>query len=395
VKSPTELRVKLQRQWQNADLREARLLGDFSCSNYSWPMQLSIGKPSVLAIKDSSAQLRQHIKNWRQQKTGLVEWRSKKYQSVSTVVDIPALWCIRSNEEWVAACEDKMIDKEFNFLRDTLKQIATPFHSLIIRQRNLWHKKSSQQIVQCCQLAMQLQAGCAQGKPLRALSFVNIDSKFIEINRALLIKLLNIRFSNALKTKTLEEFLGAAQDNDHWLLVMPLANNILPFKQIRIRASELAITKLPATHILVVENEQSRYQLPELENTIAILGAGLNLNWLKNPFFKHCHIAYWGDIDSWGLKMLAMAKKHQPKLTPVLMDAKTFSENQQLAVNEPQSAGEETPQGLNSIEIQLYLKLRKLNEGRLEQEFLAKDVVHEVLILWYRNTGLYKSSKSE
>ena len=386
MKAPAELSAKLQRQWCNADLRESRLLHDFD-----WPIRLPIGKPTATDIKNSSAQLRQHIQDWRKQKTMVVEWQPVKYQSASSAVDVPACWCIRSVEEWVAACKDKEISREYDFLCEILPQVEKPFHSLLVRHRKLWHSKSSQQIVQCCQLAMQLQPGCAQGRPLRALSLANIDSKFIEKHRSLLIKLLNIRFNNALDKTLLETFLGAVHDNDHWLLVIPLAQGLLPFKQLRIKASELATTPLPASHIVVVENEQCQYQLPELADTIAILGSGLNLNWLNNLNFNTSKIAYWGDMDTWGLKMLAMATKQQPAITPILMDSETFNKNQQHAVAEPQHAGNEVPPGLNHNQAELYQKLIQLPKGRLEQEFLDKNDVYNVLVNWHKAIAIQSS----
>ncbi|VAW50581.1 hypothetical protein MNBD_GAMMA06-1664, partial [hydrothermal vent metagenome] len=206
--------------------------------------------------------------------------------------------------------------------------------------------------------------------------------------RTLLIKLLNIRFNNALKNTSkntsLEAFLGAALDNDHWLLVVPLTKGLLPFQQLRLKASELAKIKLPCAHIVLVENEQCHYQLPELQDTIAILGAGLNLNWLNNPHFKSSHIAYWGDIDSWGLKMLSTARNLQPDLTALLMDSETFENNQHLAVVEPQTAGNETPQHLNIAEADLYQKLLQLEKGRLEQEFIDKTMVQDVIKNWHK-----------
>jgi len=37
-------------------------------------------------------------------------------------------------------------------------------------------------------------------------------------------------------------------------------------------------------------------------------------------------LAYWGDLDTWGLSMLAMARLQRPHLKALMMDAATFSE---------------------------------------------------------------------
>ncbi len=82
------------------------------------------------------------------------------------------------------------------------------------------------------------------------------------------------------RNTSVTNFLGAVSERDHWLLLMPLQSGIMPFEQLRVRASELQHRPLPTGHILVVENEQCLYQLPSLPDCIAVLGTGLNLGWV-------------------------------------------------------------------------------------------------------------------
>ena len=118
-------------------------------------------------------------------------------------------------------------------------------------------------------------AGCALGRPLRALSALGVDSKFFERNRGLLIQLLDVRFEGEVSDRGLgEEFLGALSEGDHWLLVAPLGPGLLPFSQQRIRASELQSVALPGSHVLIVENERCLHQLPALADTVACWGRG-------------------------------------------------------------------------------------------------------------------------
>lgn len=91
-------------------------------------------------------------------------------------------------------------------------------------------------------------------------------------------------------------------------LVVPLQPELLPFKRLRLTTSELAETPLPASRLLVVENEQCVHLLPEvLPDTLAVLGSGLDLQWLVSAHLAGKQIAYWGDMDIWGLLMLARA----------------------------------------------------------------------------------------
>jgi hypothetical protein len=96
----------------------------------------------------------------------------------------------------------------------------------------------------------------------------------------------------------LEGFLGALSEGDHWLLVAPLGPELLPFSQQRVRASELRGMALPGSHVIIVENEQCLHQLPPVADTVAVLGAGLNLEWMQSEGLGTKRIGYWGDLDT-------------------------------------------------------------------------------------------------
>ncbi len=397
MKSPKQLSQKLARQWQSAKYREQRLLG-----KSQWPIKLNIGRPSANEFKNTSIQVRAHLQSWREESIGQIQWTDVSYQSASEPVNIPDYWLITSPSEWVAACRNQTISHEFEVLSQIVTQIEPLFHSLLVRQRSLWLNYPVKIIIQCAEVAMQLQPGMAAGRPLRAISLADMDTKFLETYRKTLIKLLNVRFNPAEKIEnstssqyqitSLEQFLDAAEDKNQWLLVIPLSDNLFPYQQLRLRASELATLKLPGSHLLIVENEQCRYHLPPLNNTIAILGAGLNLNWMSNPDFQHKQIAYWGDIDTWGLKMLAMARQAQAKLSALLMDQSIFQKYQKFAVPEPQSTREPPPHPLTEDEAELYQHLIQLSrhstisKNRLEQEFIPAAEVKESLLNWYAQT---------
>jgi hypothetical protein len=117
-------------------------------------------------------------------------------------------------------------------------------------------------------------------------------------HRTLMTQLLDVLFDGEVDNLGLEGFLGALDDTDHWLLIAPLERGLLPFRQLRIRAKELMAATLPGSRVLVVENESSLYQLPQVSDTVAILGAGLNLGWLEAPRFDGKQLAYWGDLDT-------------------------------------------------------------------------------------------------
>lgn len=377
MKSPHELIGKLARQWQQADWRESRLV-----SPEAWPLVLRIGKPSASAFTQSTTHVREHVQGWRSVQVGEVIWEAITYRSGSTPVEIPVQWILKGPSEWIAAIGTEEVRQQYARLERLVDSADTRFHRLLLRQRSLLQDKPEGEVIQAMKLALMLQPGCAQGRPLRALGIGGIDSKFFERHRALMVQLLDLLFDNQVSEVGLEAFLGALDEGNHWLLVAPLYTGLLPFKQQRIRASELMTAKLPGTHLLLVENESCLHQLPELPDTVAVLGAGMNLNWISGSALNGKYLGYWGDLDTWGLAMLAKARQLRPHLQAILMNTATFLSHESRAVKEPTPAGTEPPAELLPDEAILFRLLASRPNGRLEQEFLPNELVTGSVHKW-------------
>lgn len=377
MKSPDELAGRLTRQWESADHRERRLL-----SPDAWPLILPIGRPSSAFFENHTDQLRLHVQRWRTVAIGEVSWEAVSYRSGSEPVDMPLHWILRSPSEWVTATGEASVGHEYRRLECLVAGTDSRFHRLLLRQRHLLQKRPDTEVIQACRVALAIKPGIANGRPLRALGLEGADSKFFERNRGLMIQLLDVVFDGLPSELGLEPFLGALDEADHWLLVAPLEKGLLPFAQQRLRVSELINVLLPASRILIVENESCLHQLPIMANTIAILGAGLNLGWMQAEVFTGKNIAYWGDIDTWGLVMLAKARSLRPDIHVLLMQKQIFDLHQANSVREPYSAGIQPPNGLTENEKDLYCYLITLERGRLEQEFLPKQLVSDALQGW-------------
>jgi hypothetical protein len=316
-----------------------------------------------------------------------VTWVASGYRATSEALEIPQYWQLHSPSQWVEACNDKSISNEYNRLGRIVNAIDPIFHRLVVRQRSQVMTRSPEEVIKAAEAAMLLSPGCAGGLPLRAYSLGGCDSKFFERNRSLLQQMLIQRFGEVAQNCTLEQFLGAQETGDHWLLVAPLDEGLLPFEQQRIRASELFNSALPGTHVLIVENERCLYLLPIVPETIAVLGSGLNLGWLKASWLQQRQVAYWGDIDTWGLLMLARARAACPTLQPLMMDMETFAQHApDSAVSEPETAGDQIPEELDSSEQSLYRYLLSQERGRLEQEFIPKTAVRSSIQSWFSQT---------
>ncbi len=301
---------------------------------------------------------------------------------------VPTHWSLASAAEWADASNDIAIQGEQAELSQLLEAIPPIFHRLLVRQRGLWRTRSREEVVQATALALGLEPGMAAGRPMRSIAVAGIDSKFMERHCALVTALLDVRFEGQASKQGIVRFLDAADEGEHWLLVAPLSQGLLPFARQRVRARELVEVPLPAGRILVVENDRCLHLLPPMPDTIAVLGAGLNLAWLSAPWLRERDIGYWGDLDTWGLQMLAQARRLQPKVEAILMNHAVFeAHGSNSAVCEDTPALPEPPDGLNQEEQALYCHLRGLFKGRLEQEFLPAAEVANALTKWGYSNG--------
>lgn len=380
MKSPTKIASNLARQWQQSSIRVERLL-DPDC----WPLNLSIGKPSARVFTESIQSVQCHVEAWRKVRVGEVQWEDATYRTGLAPIALPMKWCLRSPTEWISAANDTEVSREYAKLEHLVEQTDPIFHSLLVAQRSLWLTKSSDEVIAIAKLATRLSAGCAQGRPLRLLAEYGVDTKFFERNSSLLTKLLDERFEGAASEQGLTIFLDAFEESSHWVLVVPLAPGILPFKQLRLTTAELAETFMPGARLLVVENEQCIHLLPRVPDTVAVLGAGLDLHWLSSPVLADKQLAYWGDMDTWGLLMLARARQHQPAIKALLMDQAMFERYAPIsAVSEPVKVPGLTPAGLLNEEADLYRYLLSQERGRLEQEYLPRSEVSKGIADWVR-----------
>lgn len=378
--SPDELRKKLVRQWDNAKLRAERLLPPGN-----WPLCLPIGKPSAKIFAEQPLRVLQHVQLWRQVTVGRVDWEEVSYRVSDGPVSMPLRWILNGPSDWISAAADLAVSREFRLLEGITEQVDPIFHPLLVSHRSLWRNKGPQDIISAVRLASRLEPGCAKGLPLRLLSGQGVDTKFIENNISLLTRLLDVRFSGEASEQGLTTFLDAFDESSHWVLIVPLSPGLLPFKKCRVTTAELVETTLPASRMLVIENEQCLHQLPVLSDTIAILGCGLDVQWLSSPALDEKQVAYWGDMDSWGLLMLARARRCRPSLDVLLMNRELFEEYaSHSAVPEPVKAQEAIPDGLLNEEVDFYRYLTRLPRGRLEQEFLPAGIVEKALVRWAR-----------
>ncbi len=375
MKSPSEIAARLAKQWQQTFWRVERLL-----SPESWPLVIAIGKPSGRQFADQTGLVQAHVQRWRQVTVGDVLFQDTNFRAAAEPVSLPVQWVLHTPSEWAAATADAEVQQEFALLETLVGSVNQRYWEVLVRERALWRNKPVSDITAAATLADSLTPGMAEGRPLRLLNGLGVDTKFIERNAVLLTRLLDERYDGMASQQGLSGFLDAPDDKDHWLLVVPLAQGLLPFKRQRITARELANACLPGSRVVVVENEQCEHLLPAMPGTVAILGAGLDIHWLAGGALKTKAVAYWGDMDTWGLLMLARARRALPAINSLMMREAHFKAFcRDCAVPEPVHA-ELPTSGLTEHEVAFFHFLKAQPQGRLEQEYLpAQDVQRELL----------------
>ncbi|WP_435582284.1 Wadjet anti-phage system protein JetD domain-containing protein [Amycolatopsis thermoflava] len=133
--------------------------------------------------------------------------------------------------------------------------------------------------------------------------------------------------------------------------------------------------------VLIVENKESAYLVPDRPRTVVIHSLGNHLNVLgKISWLDDARHLYWGDLDRAGFTLLSRARTRLPHLASVLMDRFTFEEHKALSVEDETRADTPEP-NLVDIETAALAGLRTEHGTYLllEQERVPSTFVLEQL----------------
>lgn len=144
---------------------------------------------------------------------------------------------------------------------------------------------------------------------------------------------------------------------------------------------EIAALPLHPETVLIVENKESAYLVPDHPGTVIVHSLGNHLNVLGElGWLARASHRYWGDLDRAGFTLLSRARARLPRLASVLMDPFTLEEHKLLAVNDETRADPPDP-NLTDTELRA-LSALSLEDGtflRLEQERLPSPFVLDQL----------------
>lgn len=389
---PSEVVQELWRlEWDNAGRRRDRLLG-----LRGFPISQSLKPPTASHVLADINHFHTWVDAWRRwPKQDQVIWTTRQYRVLGGQVEVPERLELDSVQALIEALGAEAIQRahDWQARMQPLLALDKSLYETLIRQLHVLETLSIAEAKRLSGVLPQLSMGMGEGRYLRALSVQGIDTKFLETHQALLSVLLDAQQNGAVSAAGgLEAWLGCRATPSNWLYIRPLCADVRErmggFAILQLPLEQLLEQPLPGRRVLVVENTQAGYALPELPDTVAVFGGGRNTCWLQAPWLENRHLAYWGDLDTWGLRILAEARQVQPNLQAVMMDEVTLLAHCDQGGPEREAAA--LPEaGLLPEEFRLFVGLLNgmYGIGRLEQEFLDQDFIQARLTDWVSKTG--------
>ena len=375
----------LHREWNHPGRLKERLVGA-----RPFPITYPLKPPTGTQLLDNLGHFHHYVAAWRQWPwPHQVIWERKHFRQIGEI-EIPVRLTIESTQALIAALGTAAIERSqgWTLRMEPLLALSEALFPTLIKQLPSLELLALADIHLLAHVLPQLQPGSGRQRYLRALPLHGVDTKFVEQNMALVTALLDTLHDQDICAQGgLEAWLNCRATPSNWLHVKPLCADVkrqlAGFELLRLPFEQLMTSPLPGRNIVVVENLQAGYELPDLPDTVAIFGARANTSWLRAGWLKDRRIGYWGDIDTWGLKFLADARRKQAHIEALMMDEQTLLSHVERGV--PEERPTERPEyGLTDAERRLFDKLRSrtFGVGRLEQERLSQDYVEHCLANW-------------
>ncbi len=383
---PSDAVEELRRlEWEHTGRMRERLLG-----TRPLPIPCLLKPPTGNQALEDLDHFHGYIAAWRKWPwPHQVIWVTKRFRQLGDF-EVPIKLEIESTQALIAALGDEAVERSRGWAErmEPLLSLDKALFTTLIKQLGELERLSMTDIHLLACLLPQLQRGMGRRRYLRALPLQKVDTKFVELNQSLITALLDAMHSQEVSAHGgLEAWLDCRATPYNWLYVKPLCSDVkgrlAGLDLVRLSLEQLMTYPLPARNVLVIENLQTGYGLPELPDTIAVFGGGANTAWLQAEWLKDRRVGYWGDLDTWGLKFLADARLRQPHVEAVMMDRETLLAYVDRGVCEERPA--ELPEyGLTPAERTLFDELRssRLGVGRLEQERLSQDYIEQRLVAW-------------
>jgi hypothetical protein len=386
---PADVRkLVLKREWNNDAGLKARLL---NCKPF--PIRIGLKPPAGRSAIADMAHFQKFIGQWRSyssQKT--IQWESRRYRTLAEQT-VPKFFILENIKQLIEFVGKEALSRSEKWTQNMapLLSIKEELYPALVKHLKTIESMRLSDAELLSRLVKQLFFQMGVGQYLRALPLIGVDTKFLENYQALISDVLDILHDGEITASGgLLEWLGCLENPRGWLTVRPLCESVKAkiggFPVMQLHSDVLREQALPANNILVVENMQSGLGLPLLKDTIAVFGGGKNVSWMDAVWLKTRRVAYWGDIDTWGLSILSDVRSRLSSVKAIMMDADALTHHEDRMVVEPESL-EHLPKFLTDTEAQIFsdLKTDKYPGSRLEQERLSPDYIRIKLETWAKS----------
>lgn len=381
-----DVRQKLRRRWTAGEFLRALARGE------PWqPVALPLRAPTSAELAADFGAAQDWLSRWRQIDNTLVrlEWKTIGGRVIGTNT-VPAKVVIERAEQLWRLLRVAGEVERFTALLDRTHRAAPALAGWVadhpmkaLAQADRWDR--------LVDTVRWIERYGGPDRYLRQVDVPGVDTKFIEQHRGVLAELLDrqlppervaaehppSRFVQRYRLRGKPAYVRLRS-----LDATPPAG-LAPYRELTVRAEELAAVPIAATRVFVVENEITYLALPPVDGALAILGGGYAASALGAvPWLADRELVYWGDIDTHGFAILDRLRAVFPQVRSMLMDRST------LLANRPHWGREASPvnavlPALTPAESALYADLVADAFGpavRLEQERIRFSRVEQALL---------------
>lgn len=383
---PEEVRQRLRAlEWDRSSNLRERLLG-----TRTFPIRIGLKPPTGREAVEALGHFQAYMAAWRKWPgPGRVEYESRKLPQVDRH-DLPLALVLEDFDTLIAflGAEAEIRRQHWESVFEPLRLLSPTLRPALIRNLAFLESGTVDDSRRLALVLRQLQQGMGRDCYLRALPLTGVDTKFVEQNWAILTELSDQLHDGAVRRAGgLEAWLGCLEPPRSWLTVRVLCSHLRSrlggLDLLQLTTETLFRSPLPGRRVLIVENNASGYALPEMKDTVAVIGGGANIRWTQAAWLADRQLGYWGDIDTWGLHYLCGVRRNQPQVQSLMMDQATLLQHLSRIVHvaDPNPA---IPEGLNADEIELYCDLLERRHGGtcIEQEQLDADWIRAALERW-------------
>jgi hypothetical protein len=174
---------------------------------------------------------------------------------------------------------------------------------------------------------------------LRQVDIPGVDTKFVEIRKALFCELLDImlerhddQLSGAAAAQTFEQKYGLrTKPPVIRFRVLDSRIAIAGLSDLTIAASDFASLNIPVRHVFITENDVNGLAFPDFPEAIVVFGLGYGVDLLQPAsWMARAQIHYWGDIDTHGFAMLDRLRGGFLNARSLLMNRETLMAHRSL-----------------------------------------------------------------